>query len=93
MASYSDVKAGLDTVAAIIRDQRARLAQAKTIAAAASTTLAALSTDYADIISTVNAYGTTNASEAVAKTDLAKLTAEFGTLKSVADQIAAANIG
>ena len=89
MASYSEVKAGLDDVAGIIREQRAVMAKAKSNAALASAALAALATTYSDIITTINGYGTTNAAEALSKADLAKLTSEFQALKTLADQVAA----
>lgn len=89
MASYSEVKAGLDDVAGIIREQRAVMAKAKSNAALASAALAAVPTTYADLVSTINGYGTANAAEALAKADLAKLTTEFQALKTLADQVAA----
>lgn len=93
MASYSEVKAGLDAIAAIIRDQRAVLVKVKSNALIASETLAALPTEYADVIATIQAFGTANASEALAKAELVKLTTEFNALKTVSDAIAAANLG
>lgn len=89
MASYSEVKAGLDEVARIIREQKAVMLKAKSNAGLASAALAGLPTEYADVISTINAYGITNAAEALAKADLAKLTTEFQALKTLADQVAA----
>jgi hypothetical protein len=89
MASYSEVKVGLDDVAAIIREQKAVMLKAKSNAALASAALADLPTEFADVIATINAYGTANASEALSKADLAKLTTEFQALKSLADQVAA----
>ena len=91
MASYSEVKAGLDDVATLIRDQKAVMLKAKSNASGASTALAEVPTKYADLISTINAYGTSNASEALAKAELAKLTTEFQALKTLADQVAAIN--
>lgn len=88
MASYSEVKAGLDDVAQIIRDQKAVMLKAKSNAALASAALGGLATTYADLIATINAYGTANAAEALAKADLAKLVTEFGALKALADQVA-----
>jgi hypothetical protein len=93
MASYSEVKAGLDDIAEIIRSQRAVLSKAVSNSQLASDGLAALPTDYADVLATINGYGTSNASEALAKADLAKLTTEFLALKAVADAIAAADVG
>ena len=91
MASYSEVKAGLDDVAGIIREQKAVMLKVKSNAGLAAAALAGLSAQYADLIATINAYGTTNAAEALSKADLAKLTSEFQALKSLADQVAAIN--
>lgn len=93
MASYSEVKAGLDNIASVIRQQRQRLVQTKGEASSASVALAALANDYADVINTVEGYGTSDAAEKLAKADLAKLTTEFVALKSAADAIADANLG
>lgn len=93
MASYSEVKAGLDDVAGIIREQKAVMLKVKSNAALASTSLADLATTYADVVATINAYGTANAAEAAAKAELAKLVTEYTALKGVADQVAAANLG
>lgn len=89
MASYSEVKAGLDAVAVTIRDARSELLACKSKSASISETLNALPTAYADVVATVNAYGTSNAAEANAKAELAKLTTEFQALKTIADGIAA----
>lgn len=89
MASTSEVKSGLNEVAQIIADQRAVLAKAQQNAANASAALAAISTDYSDVAATINAYGTTNAFEALSKAEFAKLQTEFTALKSAADSIVA----
>lgn len=91
MASYSEVKSGLDAISDVIRGARAKALGHKAGAAVTSTELAALPTTYADVIATINGYGTSNASEAVAKADLAKLTTEFTALKAVLDATAASN--
>lgn len=93
MATYSQVKSALDEVAATIRDQRSVMEKVKSNAGSASTELAALPTTYADVVATINAYGTANASEALAKAELAKLQAEFQALKTTADNVAAINLG
>lgn len=92
MATSSEVKAGLDEVANKIRDQRAVVIKARQQASAASAALAGLPTQYGDVVSTVNAYGTADAFEANAKAELAKLTTEFNALKAAADQIAAVTV-
>lgn len=89
MASYSEVKAGLAEVATLIRDQKAVMLKAKSNAGLASAALAEVPTKYSDLITTINGYGTSNAAEALAKADLAKLTTEFQALKTLADQVAA----
>ncbi len=92
MATYSEVKVGLDAVAAIISEQRAMMTKVKSNAALASSALAAVPTDYADVVATIQAYGTANAAEAAAKAELAKLTTEFNALKAKADQAAALDL-
>lgn len=89
MASYSEVKAGLDAIAVIIRDARSELLGCKSKSAGISETLASLPTTYADLVATVQGYGTTNAAEANAKAEMAKLTSEFQALKSISDGVAA----
>lgn len=92
MATSSQVKAGLDEIAEKIRDQRAVMEKVKSNAAGASTVLGALQTEYADVIATVQAYGTSNAFEALAKAELGKLSAEYTALKADADAVAAINL-
>lgn len=89
MASYSEVKAGLDAVAEIIRGARSKVLGYKAGASVVSGELSSLATTYADVIATINGYGTSNAAEALAKADLAKLTTEFNALKAISDGIAA----
>lgn len=89
MASYSEVKAGLDEIASIIRENRAVMTKVKSNAALASNSLADLATTYADVVATINGYGTANAAEAAAKAELAKMVTEYTALKYVADQVAA----
>jgi hypothetical protein len=55
--------------------------------------LAAIPTDFASVISAVQAFGTTDPYEAAVKAKLAKLTTEFNALKTVADAVAGANLG
>lgn len=95
MASTSEVKAGLDDIAAAIRENRTVMAGCKAKAATVSTSLDGLATDYADVVNTINGYAsdTTDAFEMVAKAELAKLVAEFGALKGVSDAVAAIDLG
>lgn len=92
MATYSEVKAGLDYIASSISEQRAVMSKVKSNAALASAELAMLATTYADVVATINTYGTTNAAEAAAKAELAKMIAEFTALKAKADQAAALDL-
>lgn len=89
MATATEVDVALAAVAEIITAQRAVLKKAKSNAQLASDALVALSTDHADVISTINAYGTTNAHEANAKARLAKYVSEYQALKTIADGVAA----
>ena len=89
MATSTEVDVALDAVAQLISDQREVLKKAKSNAAIASAALAEVPTTYADVVSTIQAYGTANAHEALAKARLAKYTTEFTALKSVADAVAA----
>lgn len=93
MSTYSEVKTGLDGIAIRMSNDRDIMKKVKTNAAQASADLAALATDYAAIIAQINAYGTNDASEAFAKAELAKLVSEYTALKSLADQVAAINLG
>lgn len=89
MASYSEVKAGFDEIAVIIRNARTELLACKSKSAGISEVLDALPTTYASLVATVQAYGTSNAAEANAKAELAKFMTEFQALKAIADGIAA----
>lgn len=93
MASPSEVKGGLDVIAAAIAKNRAALASCISAAANVSADLAALPGQFTDLINTVTAYGTDDAFEAVTKAALVKLTDEFIALKANADAIAAVNLG
>lgn len=93
MATPSQVKTALDDVARAIVKGRERMEAAKVSAGEVSAALGALATTYADVVTTVNGYGTSNAFEAAAKAELAKLVAEFGALKTAADGVAATSLG
>ena len=92
MATYSQVKVAMADIAARLTKGRERMQGAKSVGADVSASLTAIQTDFADVITTINAYGTTNAGEALAKADLAKLTTEFTALKADADALAALNL-
>lgn len=92
MATPSQVKTSLDKIAELISSQRAVMEKVKSNASAASAALAAIPTDFADVISTIQAYGTANAFEALAKAELAKMNAEYTALKGDADTVAAIDL-
>lgn len=87
MATTSDVKSGLDTIAGVIAQNRSALAQAKLAMAQREVNLNDIPTKYSDVIETINAYASGDAFEVLAKAELSRLTAEF--LALVADAAAA----
>ena len=92
MATSSEVKTALDAVAAAISKSRERMVGVKATASEVSAALGGLATLYADVVTTINGYGTTNAFEALAKAELAKLATEYTALKADADAVAAVNL-
>lgn len=92
MATPSEVKVGMDAIAARLAEQRQTMLKVKSNAQSASDALAAIPTDFADVVATVQAYGTSNAFEAHAKAELAKMTTEFNALKTKADAVAAVDL-
>lgn len=94
MATYSEMKVGLDTVASIIVEQRNVLSKAKQSGANASTALAAIPTTFADVIASIDAIpaNTTNPAEMALKAERTKLAAEFTALKNKADALAAVDL-
>ncbi|TIL79327.1 MAG: hypothetical protein E5Y89_12855, partial [Mesorhizobium sp.] len=83
---------GMAAISQRLSDQRQVMLKVKANASAASAALAAITTDYAAVISTIQAYGTSDAYEAGTKAKLAKMTTEYNALKAVADAVAAANV-
>ncbi|MBN9547322.1 MAG: hypothetical protein J0H31_00110 [Alphaproteobacteria bacterium] len=83
----------MNAIAQRLYDQRQLMLKVKQNAGTASTALAAIPTDFGSVISAVQAFGTTDPYEASVKAKLAKLTTEFNALKTVADAVAAANLG
>lgn len=94
MATASQVKAGLDEIASLIRDQRAVMEKVKSNAALASVALAEIPTVYADVIATIDAYAanSTDYFERLAKAEKAKMATEFTALKTDADAVAAVDL-
>ena len=94
MSTPTEVKAGLDAIAQTITNKRADKANLKSGLEQVSTELAALATDHADLISTVNGYpaaadpasvAVDELQEQAAKVALANATVEFTALKAEVD--------
>lgn len=92
MATTSEIEVGMAALSARLSDQRQVALKLKASAGSASQALAAIPTDFADVISTVNAFGAGNAYEVALKAKLGKLTAEFTALKTKVDAIAAVDL-
>lgn len=88
MATTSQVKSGLDTITEIIKEAHSMIAKAQSNTAVAVANLNDIPGDYADVLSTINSYGTEDAFEALAKAELAKLTDEFVALITAGTAIA-----
>lgn len=89
MATTSEVKAGLDTVAQTITQERQRLTNAQAAVLRAFNTLFSLPTTHAAVITEINGYTGSDPFVLLAKDELAKLTTEFIVLRDAAD---AANV-
>ena len=89
MAETSEVKSGLDEIGQIIAEQRAVVDKAKSNAQSASSALAAIVTDFADVLATIDAYTGSDAFESLSQAEKARFTAEFIALKAEADAIVA----
>lgn len=92
MATPSEVKSGLDVISNTITAQRAVMTKAKANAQAAADALNALATNYADVVATINGYGTSDPFEAVSKAELAAMTTEFSALVGKAQTVAALDL-
>ncbi|MER8567621.1 hypothetical protein NKH85_17095 [Mesorhizobium sp. M0924] len=92
MATTSEVEVGMSAIAARLSEQRQVMLKVKANAGTASTALAAIPNDFADVIATVTAYGTSNAYEGTIKAQLTKMTTEFNALKAKADAVAAVDL-
>lgn len=90
----SEINAGLDDVSQRVAAERVRLKQAKVSITSAKTTLTAMATQYATLVSDINALPADEAFADYAKDLKNKLVAEFQALKSVATdaETAVANI-
>ncbi|MBZ9926791.1 hypothetical protein [Mesorhizobium sp. BR1-1-4] len=92
MATTSEIEVGMAAISQRLSDQRQVMLKVKASAGTASTALAAIPNDFADVIATVTAFGTSNAYEAAVKAQLAKMTTEFTALKGKADAVAAVDL-
>lgn len=84
MATSSQVKAGLDDIATIIRTERQAILKCVARIIAAKNALNNLPTQYADVIATIDGYTPTGAFESLAKSEKDTLAAEFVSLRTKA---------
>lgn len=85
MATPSQVKAGLDDIAAAIRAERAALVQAKSRVTTSKNNLNGIPVAFADVIATIDGYGAgADDFERVAIAEKARLAAEFVGLRTKA---------
>jgi len=89
MATISEVKQGLDEIAASIRAVQKRFADAKASIQAGSDALGNIPTKYSDVIATINGFAPDGAFETLAKDEKAKLQTEFVALKAIIDALIA----
>lgn len=86
MATASEVKAGLDDIAAAIRASRQQAIRAKAQISTADSALAGLPITFADVVATINGYDAgAGPFEALAKAELARLVVEYQALKVKTD--------
>lgn len=90
MATTSEVKVGLDEIAQIIRGARNVREKISTMATNAVADLNGITTNYADVIATLQAYDATNgtAYEKAAKAEFTALQAEFAALRTELEGVA-----
>lgn len=88
MATPSEVKTGMDAISERISAARATVKKAQQNTGNAVADLNAIPTEFADVLATINGYGTEDAFEALAKAELAKMTAEFSALVTAGTAIA-----
>ena len=82
MATVSEVKSGIDSIAQLIAAAARTQARAKENLLAARNQLNNLPSQYADVMATIDAYTPTGAFETLAKDEKAKLASEFVALKN-----------
>lgn len=84
MATQSEVKAGLDDIATVIRNARNKARQAKAAMTAIKNELNALPTTFSAVVAQIGEYTPAGAFQTLAKDELAKLTSEFQALRGAA---------
>ena len=82
MATISEVKAGLDSIAGMIAGSTKARVQAKNNLLSARNQLAAIPSQFAAVIAEIDGYTPTGAFETLAQDEKAKLASEFTALKS-----------
>jgi hypothetical protein len=90
MATASEVKSGLDEIAAAIKAVRTRFATAKSSIEGGATALGNLPTKYSDVLTTIDGYTGADAFEQLAQAEKSRLTNEFIALKAELDALIAA---
>lgn len=87
MATTSEVIAGLNDIAVVIRDHRQKAKQCKTQLLASHAALVALPTTFTDVINTIDGYTPNGAFEEQAQAEKAALQAEFVALRNTLNSI------
>jgi hypothetical protein len=90
MATSTEVNVGLYNLSLNITNIRQSLQRAKEQMTKAVNNINALSTNYNDIITTINGYTPTGAFEQVTQDELGKITTEYQALKADAEAAVAA---
>jgi hypothetical protein len=89
MATTSEVKAGLDDISQMIRTARQAFAQSKARIQSSRNDLANIPTTFSDVLTTIDGYAGSDAFEALAKDEKAKLATEFVALRDEMDALIA----
>jgi tetrahydromethanopterin S-methyltransferase subunit B len=92
VATTSEVEVQLDVIAEKISKARGTVRSLISGAQQVATQLNAIPGDHNDVITTIGAYGTSNAYEAAVKAQFDKLVSEFTALVADAEAIAAVSI-
>jgi len=90
MATVSEVKNGLDRIAASIRGARVQLDEARQTIETQVSVLENLATEYADVVAEINSYAPTGSFESLSKDELSGLVAEYTALLGAAQEAAGA---